>query len=117
MYPKKKEIQRLITYKFTFVTVFVFSKIVLDFIGNSRPDYWFDAVVTVLRFWILVAMFVINVIWTKKSIECPNCKGHSYWFAEKVVWYYAFHKRRIAKKTPPPECPHCGRRYGDYTPK
>ena len=117
MYPQKNKIQRLITLYFFSVVIFYALGKYYNYIYALSDDFLYKIqtafIVTIPRYIIFFGTPYI----VYKSLVCPSCKRHSFWFAQKVVFYYGFNMSKQHKKKLPPQCPKCGRAYGDYHPE
>ena len=117
MYPNKDKIHKAGTLMILGFVVFIAAVFSRSFFYTPKGDLGFYRLVYFIGIGVVLLYWLILGIWGTKTIVCPNCKGRSFSFFINVTRYYLLLNDNRKDNIPPPECPHCGRKYGDYTPK
>ena len=104
MYPQKEKIQMMLTIQIVSIVAWFFIAIFLIEVRNM----------VLLAILIAAAMIAFNAWLQWKFIVCPNCGSNSLFFAKHVVEYYSRYEYNQNRRQKPPECPHCGKTYGEY---
>ncbi|MBE6988453.1 MAG: hypothetical protein E7432_06755 [Ruminococcaceae bacterium] len=105
MYPQKERIQMVITIQIIGAVLWFLISIFLIEVKKM-----------VLSSILLAIAIIALIAWLEwKLIVCPNCKRHSLFFANRIVDYYFRYEYNQNRRQKPPECPHCGKTYGEYS--
>ena len=101
-------IRKLVWYKF------ICSKIIILFTAVSLLIKSYIISWLYLLSWLLI--IIIEILLIKRKFRCPHCGAKSWWYGQKVLWYYFnliyFPPKEYGNRRQKiPACPKCETQY------